>query len=95
MEKAMVMNESDNTATALCDLEKGNRVTVNAGENPVTVELAEAISFGHKFALKTILKGDTVVKYGASIGRATAEIAPGTHVHTHNLQGVRGRGDWL
>ena len=94
MENALVMNEADNTATALCNLDKGETVTVNAGVNQVTVELTETIAFGHKFALKPIFKGETVFKYGASIGRATAEITPGMHVHTHNLEGVRGRGDW-
>jgi altronate dehydratase small subunit len=94
MEKALVMNAADTTATALCNLAKGETVTVNKAENQVTVELAEAIAFGHKFALKTILKGEPVVKYGAIIGRATADIAPGMHVHTHNLEGLRGRGDW-
>jgi len=94
MQKALVMNEQDNTATALCNLYKGETVTVSADKKQVTVELAEAIAFGHKFALKTILKGEPVVKYGASIGRATADIAPGMHIHTHNLEGIRGRGDW-
>jgi altronate dehydratase small subunit len=50
----------------------------------------EAIPFGHKVAIVAIRQGETVVKYGASIGRATADIAPGEHVHVHNLRSVRG-----
>jgi altronate dehydratase small subunit len=94
VQKAIVMNPADNTATALCDLDRGDSLVLGTGVTEVTVDLAEAIAFGHKFALKAILKGDPVVKYGASIGRATADIAPGMHVHTHNLEGIRGRGDW-
>jgi len=48
--------------------------------------LAEAIPAGHKFALVPHDSGDAVVKYGYPIGRATAPIAPGAHVHTHNLR---------
>ena len=37
--------------------------------------------------------GEAVIKYGSPIGLATAEIAAGAHVHTHNLASTRGRGD--
>jgi len=37
-------------------------------------------------AIKLIRQGEDVVKYGFSIGRATQEIQPGKHVHTHNLK---------
>ncbi len=41
---------------------------------------------GHKIALKAFETGDTVIKYGFPIGYATTAIAPGAHVHTHNLK---------
>ena len=41
---------------------------------------------GHKYALRDIKKGENVVKYGFPIGHATADIAKGEHVHTHNLR---------
>ncbi len=40
---------------------------------------------GHKFALRAIAAGEKVIKYGMSIGTAKTNIAPGEHVHTHNL----------
>lgn len=40
---------------------------------------------GHKVALKPIAKGEKVVKYGFPIGVATADIAEGEWVHSHNL----------
>ena len=40
---------------------------------------------GHKYALRDIKKGENVIKYGNPIGHATADIAKGEHVHTHNL----------
>ncbi|MBE6777842.1 MAG: altronate dehydratase [Ruminococcaceae bacterium] len=44
------------------------------------------IPAGHKYALTAIPEGAEVIKYGAVIGRATAPIAPGEWVHTHNLR---------
>jgi predicted RecA/RadA family phage recombinase len=44
-------------------------------------------------ALVEIASGDVVVKYGSAIGIATADIAAGAHVHTHNVASERGRGD--
>lgn len=40
---------------------------------------------GHKIALRSIAKGEPVVKYGFPIGRATQDIAEGEWVHSHNL----------
>lgn len=41
---------------------------------------------GHKIALAPIGAGTDVYKFGWPIGRTTAEIAPGAHVHTHNVE---------
>jgi altronate hydrolase len=43
------------------------------------------IPAGHKLATAAIGAGEPVLKYGQVIGVATADIAAGDHVHTHNL----------
>ena len=43
------------------------------------------LSTGHKHALQPIAKGEPVIKYGFPIGHATADIAVGEWVHSHNL----------
>lgn len=48
---------------------------------------------GHKVALADIPAGGEVRKYGAVIGRATAPIRAGEHVHVHNIESTRLRGD--
>lgn len=48
---------------------------------------------GHKIALADIPEGGDVRKYGAVIGRATAAIRAGDHVHVHNIESTRLRGD--
>ena len=67
----------DNVATALRDLA--------AGEQALGVAIAQPVKRGHKVALTAIAAGEPVLKFGFPIGRATNEIAPGDHVHSHNL----------
>jgi altronate hydrolase len=89
MTLALVISARDNVATALEPLEAGR--TIRVGEASIIV--LEAIPRGHKVALGAIARGDAVVKYGSPIGTASADIAAGTHVHTHNVASTRGRGD--
>jgi len=56
-----------------------------AGEAACGVRIAADIPQGHKVALASLGAGETVIKYGQPIGRATRAIAAGDHVHTHNL----------
>jgi altronate dehydratase small subunit len=90
---ALVMDAKDHVATAIRDLQAGEEITytVNGEEHRMT--LAEAIPFGHKVAIRDIAAGAEVYKYGEVIGRSTASIARGHHVHVHNVEGIRGRGD--
>ena len=43
------------------------------------------IARGHKVALAVIPAGEPVLKYAQLIGYASTDIAPGDHVHTHNV----------
>lgn len=49
----------------------------------------EDVPIGHKVALRDLSPGDTAVKYGEDIGRVTAAVARGGHVHVHNLKTKR------
>ena len=49
------------------------------------VRLREPVARGHKVAIAAIRCGTAVIKYGFPIGVATADIAAGAHVHSHNL----------
>ncbi len=88
---AFILNEKDNVATALMDLERGTRIEDGVGGRKVSVVVAENIAFGHKLALEKLARGDKIIKYGEVIGQATADIAPGAHVHVHNVESLRGR----
>jgi altronate dehydratase small subunit len=88
--KALVLNEKDNIATAVRRLESGE--SFSAGENNDVI-LSQDIPFGHKIALRDIVPGENIIKYGEIIGRSTTVIKRGEHVHVHNVEGLRGRGD--
>ena len=45
----------------------------------------EAIPQGHKMAILNVAIGQDIIKYGFSIGHATADIQAGDWVHTHNM----------
>ncbi|MCE8421551.1 UxaA family hydrolase, partial [Rhodovulum sulfidophilum] len=57
---------------------------LSAGEEALGVTLAADVPLGHKFAVTAMPAGAAVVKYGQVMGVATADIAPGYHVHSHN-----------
>lgn len=89
--KVIVITARDNVATALESLSPGQTIEADG----YRVSVREAIASGHKVALKQILSGEAVVKYGSPIGTATADIEPGSHVHVHNVASARGRGDLM
>ena len=71
----------DDVAVALRDLAAGEHIELEG----VPIDLVDAVPRGHKFALRCVNAGESIRKYGQVIGRATAQIASGAHVHTHNL----------
>lgn len=89
----VMMKPSDNVAVALSNIPKGAELTVTCQDRTFPVLLLEPIEFGHKFAVTPIEAGGDILKYGEVIGAATRDIQAGEHVHVHNLEGKRGRGD--
>lgn len=79
------LNPDDNVAVA--------RSRIDPRETPEVegLSIAGPIPRGHKVALADIESGEAVRKYGQIIGFASAPIAAGEHVHTHNL----GVGDFM
>ena len=80
--RLLQLSPHDNVAAARQTIAAGERVLI-AGQM-VTVE--QEIPPGHKVAVRPIAVGQKVIKYGAPIGSATRDIAPGQYVHTHNIK---------
>lgn len=89
--KIVILSKKDNVATTLEDLSKG--MIINIEKYNLIINIQEDIPFGHKFAIKNIEKGKSVIKYGEVIGNTICNIIKGEHVHTHNVISNRGRGD--
>lgn len=79
--EALRVHLRDNVLVALRDLLPGE-VVRSPNEELVAKSF---IPRGHKLAATRIGGGTAVRKYGFAIGLASQEIAPGEHVHTHNL----------
>ncbi|RVT81862.1 altronate hydrolase [Rhodobacteraceae bacterium CCMM004] len=80
--RLIVLDPADTVAVARCPVAAGTRLTIGGRD----VVLDGAITIGHKLARRAMRPGDKVLKYGVSIGSATAEIAVGAHVHLHNMK---------
>ena len=73
------LNPADNLVIALVDLPAG------AQPGGLDVATIQAIPRGHKIATRPIAAGEQVIRYGQIIGQALSDIAPGAHIHSHNL----------
>ncbi len=92
MLRAIVLNGMDNVATLIDEGVTGDTAN-RSGVGQGSVKLTTDVPYGHKLAISQISAGDEVLKYGQIIGRATANIAVGEHVHVHNVESLRARGD--
>jgi len=79
--KIIQLHSQDNVVVALEAIEPGLAIAVNG----IEVKAREAIAPGHKIAVREIRRGEAVLRYGQTVGEATADIARGDWVHSHNL----------
>jgi altronate hydrolase len=78
MKRLIQIHPNDNVAVA--------PEAIEAGTAEGSLFFTQAIPRGHKAALVDLQPGDIVRKYGFPIGRATAPIRAGGHVHSHNME---------
>ena len=83
MKSFIRIHPQDSVAVALSPLKEGTLIRLEDGTE---VTLIEDIPQGHKFALKDIPSGTSIIKYGNSIGIASADIRTGAWIHTHNMK---------
>jgi altronate hydrolase len=79
MNPTIRLNRADNVVVARIDLLPGTQL------DDEEIATRGHVPPGHKVATAPVRIGEPVRKYGQIIGFATTEIAPGDHVHTHNL----------
>ena len=93
---ALKVNDLDNVDTIFANgITDGTIIEVRDKKgNSENVKVIGDVPYGHKIAVKDIKKDEIITKYGEEIGIATADIKVGEYVHVHNLDSMRGRGDW-
>jgi len=93
--RAMIIHPDDNVANLIGPGAKDDIVECITEGTPKTesITLREDIPANHKFAARDVAAGETIVKYGLNIGRASCDIRQGSYVHVHNIESNRGRGD--
>jgi altronate hydrolase len=74
------LNAADDVVIARVELAAGTTL-VKEGN----VAVAARVPAGHKIAVRAVKAGQPVRRYNQIIGFATKDIAPGEHVHVHNL----------
>ncbi len=87
---AVRLRPADNIAVAARPIPAGTQFDLDGG----AVTVPAAIRMGHKFAVERIPEGDAVRKFGQVIGFAGKDIAPGDHVHVHNVKAERFERDY-
>ncbi len=78
---AVHLRPEDNVAVAARNIPAGAELQLKDSR----LTAATLVKLGHKIALAPIRKGEAVKKYGQIIGFASKDIAPGDHVHVHNV----------
>lgn len=82
------LSNNDQVAIALRSYAAGEVVTIEDGSQ---LTLTDDVPKGHKIVTKPVDKGQDVLKFGYSIGKAKEQLTPGAWVHTHNLEtGLKG-----
>jgi altronate dehydratase small subunit len=79
--RLILLDPRDNVLVVRRRLAAGDVLAIDG----LTVRAEKDIPLAHKVARRPIARGEKVLKYGAPIGTATAPIAPGDHVHIHNV----------
>ncbi len=80
--RLLQLHAADNVVIARQAIAAGETVLLSGQQ----ICLAAPVPIGHKLAREAIAPGGTVLKYGCPIGTATRAIAPGEHVHLHNVR---------
>lgn len=81
MDKVIVLDDKDNIAITPLDLTAKDIITANDNQ----IKLLDNILAGNKVAIQPISKGENIVKFGQTIGKAITDIQIGELVDKNNL----------
>ena len=95
LQLALNFDDLDNVAPIFANgIQDGTEVEVRDKKgNSEIITVHGDVPYGHKIALRDMVPGERIMKYGECIGAASHPICKGDYVHFHNLDALRGRGD--
>ncbi|TCW62463.1 altronate dehydratase family protein [Treponema sp. J25] len=79
-----LLSSRDSVLVAVDPIPRGTVITIEDEKGMRQVTARDDIPRGHKMALRDILQGEEIIKYGYPIGRAKTAIPAGGWVHTHS-----------
>src|SRR5712692_3413404 len=80
----VVQDENDSAGVVVVEgVKAGQELSgwVMDQDKTIKMKVQNDIPIGHKFALKNLAQGATVIKYGHDIGKTVAPIKTGEHLH--------------
>jgi altronate dehydratase small subunit len=80
--RLLLLDTADNVFAVARAIAAGESVMIEGADHGVD----RVAGLGFKLARQRIRAGEKIIKYGAVIGVATADIAPGHLVHSHNVE---------
>lgn len=87
---AIMIDDRDNAVVVTEPILKGQIISYTRQDGTVCTLLSrQDIAIYHKAAIKDILAGTPIIKYGEHIGLASSDIKAGMHIHEHNVLSVR------
>ncbi len=91
--KVWVINTNDNVGTIVGDDAIVDTDIPIVGSMAAKLKVAEPVPYGHKIALMDLPARSPILKYGVVVGSLRSSVNKGEHVHSHNMESLRGRGD--
>ena len=84
-------DKQDSVAVVVEGVQAGTSMTgwIMDEDKMTSVTARQDIPIGHKVALRDLSVGDTVIKYGISMGKVVAPVKAGQHAHVHNIKTKR------
>jgi altronate dehydratase small subunit len=80
--RVLLLRPLDNCLIACTAIAAGTRLRLDDGE----ITVVQGVALGHKIARHALRIGDKVLRCDAVIGSVTCDVAPGEHLHLHNLK---------
>ncbi len=82
MNKLIQIHPSDNVLIIRSSILPGDKELIG----DISILFTMPLGLGHKIAVKNIMKGEQIIKYGVPIGSALQNIKIGDHIHLHNMK---------